>query len=82
MFTGLIQKIKLITFAAFIMVSINIESQQIISLYQEAVPNSMPYQMKKITGDENGKLMCVRNITKPASIIYLTEAEMTLKEKE
>ena len=60
------------------MVSINLESQQIISLYQEAFPNSIPYPMKKITGEEKGNLMCVRNITKPASIIYLTEAEMTL----
>ena len=42
----------------------------------------MPYPMKKITDEENGKLMCVRNSTKPASIIYLTDAEMILKEKE
>jgi hypothetical protein len=40
----------------------------------------MPYPMKKITGDKNGKLMCVRNSTKPASIIYLKDAEMILKE--
>ena len=63
-------------------VSINLESQQIISLYKEVFPNSMPYKMKKITGEENGNFMCVRNSTKPALIIYLIDADMTWKEKE
>ena len=63
------------------MISIHLESQQIIGLYQVEVPNSKPYPMKEITDEEIENLMYVRNITKPALTIYLTDAEMIWKEK-
>lgn len=67
---------KLFSLVVFLMVSIHLESQQIIGLYQVEVPNSKPYPMKKITDEEIENLMYVRNITKPALTIYLTDAEM------
>ncbi len=56
---------KLISLLVFLTISIHLESQKTIGLYQVEVPTDKPY---------------VRNITKPTLTIYLTDAEIILKE--
>lgn len=67
---------KQICLVLFLMVSLQLAAQQIITLYPTAVPNSKPYPMKEITDVENGNLVFVRNITQPTLTIYLPDKKI------
>ena len=67
---------KQIALVVFLMVSVQLAAQQIITLYPAAVPNSKPNPMKEITDVENGNLVYVRNITQPTLTIYLPDKKI------
>jgi len=67
---------KQIALVIFLMVSVQLAAQQIITLYPSTVPNSKPNPMKEITDVENGNLVYVRNITQPTLTIYLPDKKI------
>ena len=73
---------KQISLIVFLMVSLHLAAQQIITLYPAAVTNTKPYPMKEINDVEKGHLVYVRNITQPTLTNYLTDAVMIWKEKQ
>lgn len=48
-------------------------AQQILPLYQNQIPNSLPYQMKEITMENKGVLVGYRSISQPTLSIYLPD---------
>ncbi len=63
-------KVALITILLF-SYFLNGYAQKIIPLYSEPVPNSIPYDMKEITLNRNGKFAGYKSISKPTLEIYL-----------
>ena len=62
----------------FLMVSMHLEAQQIIDLYQDAIPNSKPYPMKEIVTEKNGQIAWIQKVSKPTLTIYQPDKEIAL----
>lgn len=45
------------TFILFFIICLHLEAQQIIPLYQSAIPNSRPYKMKEELIERDGMLI-------------------------
>jgi len=56
-----------------ILLSFRIAAQETIPLYPQAIPNSIPYPMKEVKMEQNGKFLGYRNISKPTLAIYLPD---------
>ncbi len=52
-------------------VALHLASQEIIPLYPGAIPNSIPYQMKEVKEERDGKFYGYMNVSKPTLEIYL-----------
>lgn len=70
---------KQITIALAMMISIQVEAQQIIDLYPAAIPNSKPYQMKEIITEKDGQITWIKKVSKPTMTIYLPDKETATK---
>lgn len=64
---------KQIVLLVIIGISMQLQAQKIIALYQGAIPNSTSYDMKEI--DMKGDVYIVRNVSKPTMAVYLPEKE-------
>ncbi len=53
----------------------NLQAQEVISLYEGAIPNSIAYPMKEVTMNWDGQFGGYRNISKPTLEIYLPSKE-------
>jgi acetyl esterase/lipase len=56
--------------------SISSEAQKTISLYPEAIPNSVNYNLKEITEESNGRISVYKNVSKPTLTVYLPNNEI------
>jgi len=57
----------------FIFASLHLAAQETIPLYPGAIPNSIPYQMKEVRMDNDGKFLGYRNVSQPTLAIYLPD---------
>ena len=62
-------------FLLFLIVSLQVQAQQIIPLYTAAIPNSKPYPMKEVTMERDGLLIGYRSIAAPTLAIYLPDQQ-------
>lgn len=67
---------KQIIFLLVLIISMQLEAQQIIDLYPTSIPNSKPYYMKEIPTVKNGRITWIENVSKPTLSIYLPEKEI------
>ncbi|WP_339924443.1 alpha/beta hydrolase [uncultured Cyclobacterium sp.] len=67
---------KAITLMLFLIVSIQLEAQQIVDLYPNAIPNSKPYSMIEEVIEKNGQVSWIKKVSKPTLTIYQPEKEM------
>lgn len=63
-------------FILFLIVSLQVQAQQIISLYPAAIPNSKPYPMKEVTMERDGLLIGYRSIAAPTLAVYLPDQQI------
>ena len=63
-------------FLLFLIVSLQVQAQQIIPLYTAAIPNSKPYPMKEVTMERDGLLIGYRNIAAPTLAVYLPDQQI------
>lgn len=54
----------------FLIISSNLEAQQIMDLYPESIPNSKPYAMKEEVIEDNGRIAWLKNVSKPTLTSY------------
>jgi len=59
--------------ALFLLAFQNLNAQQIINLYPEAIPNSKPYLMKEVTVEDHGRFYGYRNISIPTLTVFLPD---------
>jgi acetyl esterase/lipase len=62
-------------FLLFLIVSLQVQAQQIIPLYPAAIPNSKPYPMKEVTMVRDGLLIGYRSIAAPTLAVYLPDQQ-------
>ena len=58
---------------ALIFTAVRLNAQQPISLYEGAIPNSIPYAMQEIRMENNGLFLGYRSIAQPTLAIYLPD---------
>ena len=63
-------------FLLFLIVSLQVQAQQIIPLYTAVIPNSKPYPMKEVTMERDGLLIGYRNIAAPTLAVYLPDQQI------
>src|SRR5674476_93439 len=63
-------------FILFLIVSMQVHAQEIISLYPAAIPNSKPYPMKEVTMERDGLLIGYRSIAEPTLAVYLPDQQI------
>jgi len=63
-------------FILFLIVSLQVQAQEIISLYPAAIPNSKPYPMKEVTMERDGLLIGYRSIAEPTLAVYLPDQQI------
>ncbi len=63
-------------FILFLIVSLQVQAQQIISLYPAAIPNSKPYPMKEVKMERDGLLIGYRSIAVPTLAVYLPDQQI------
>lgn len=66
----------IITLFLFISFALNLNAQEIIPLYQGAIPNSKPYQMKEIEMKVDGLFYGYKKTSKPTLTVYLPQKEL------
>lgn len=54
----------------FLIISSNLEAQQIMDLYPESIPNSKPYAMKEEVIEDKGRIAWLKNVSKPTLTSY------------
>lgn len=54
----------------FLIISSNLEAQQIMDLYPESIPNSKPYAMQEEVIEDNGRIAWLKNVSKPTLTRY------------
>lgn len=59
----------------FLIVSLQVQAQQIIPLYTAAIPNSKPYPMKEVMMERDGLLIGYRSIAAPTLAVYLPDQQ-------
>lgn len=57
----------------FTLLNLNLTAQKTIPLYQKVIPQSIPYQMKEVIEERNGKFYGYQNVSKPSLEIYLPD---------
>ncbi len=67
---------KKVILLVFVLVSLNLNAQKIISLYQGAIPNSKPYEMKEIEMEDNGQFFGYQKTSEPSLAIYLPDKKI------
>jgi len=67
---------KQIALILFLIVSIQLEAQQIVDLYPTSIPNSNPYPMKEIVTFKNGHISWVKSVSKPTLTLYHPKKEI------
>ena len=60
----------------FLFLSFHLVAQETIPLYPGAIPNSIPYQMKEVRMDNDGKFLGYRNISQPTLAVYLPDKQI------
>lgn len=60
----------------FVLMSTQLNAQQIIKLYPGATPNSKPYTMKEIIEEEKGEIAWIRKISEPRLTVFLPDEKM------
>lgn len=65
-----------ITFFLFVSIALNLNAQEIIPLYQGAIPNSKPYQMKEIEMEIDGQFYGYQKTSEPTLTVYLPDKEI------
>jgi acetyl esterase/lipase len=68
-------KVKQLLIIFILISAIHANAQQIINLYPNEIPNSIPYAMKEIRMEKDGLLIGFRNISIPTLEIYLPDAQ-------
>ncbi|HZK92934.1 MAG TPA: alpha/beta hydrolase [Prolixibacteraceae bacterium] len=66
-------------FILFLIVSLQVQAQEIISLYPAAIPNSKPYPMKEVTMERDGLLIGYRSIAAPTLAVYLPDQQLATR---
>lgn len=61
---------KQIALILFLIISSNLEAQQIMDLYPESIPNSKPYAMQEEVIEENGRIAWIKNVSVPTLTSY------------
>lgn len=64
---------KQVALLLFLMVSLQMQAQQIIDLYSSTIPNSKDYSMKEKLLERDGGLFGYQNVWKPTLAIYLPD---------
>ena len=64
---------KVVTILFLLLVTLHLVAQETIPLYPGAIPNSIPYQMKEVKMEQDGKLLGYRNISQPTLAVYLPD---------
>ena len=54
----------------FLIISSNLEAQQIMDLYPENIPNSKAYAMQEEVIEDNGRIAWLKNVSKPTLTSY------------
>ena len=72
-------KISKKLFYFFILVTLNLNAQKIISLYPGEVPNSKPCQNIEVTSEMDGKPYEFRNVSKPTLTLYLPDKKIATR---
>lgn len=67
---------KKILIILILLISAQLQAQQIISLYQGKIPNSTDYAMKEIRLENDGQFIGYRNISQPTLAVYLPEKSL------
>ncbi len=67
---------KQVTLLLFLITSVQLKAQQIIDLYPNSIPNSLPYEMKEVSTVEDGKIMWLRKVSKPTLLTYFPDKEI------
>lgn len=67
---------KLLTSIFLLFISFQLHAQQIIPLYQAAIPNSTSYSMKEKKMEDNGTFYGYSNISKPTLAVYLPDQKL------
>ena len=66
---------KLISIALFFL-SFQLAAQDAIPLYPSTIPNSIPYPMKEVRMERDGKFLGYRNISEPTLAVYLPDEKI------
>jgi len=64
---------KLTAFILLLIITLQLQAQQILSLYPGVIPNSKSYRMKEIKMERNELLTGYRNISEPTLAAYLPD---------
>ncbi len=70
----MLKRIRLVSFSVILLAG-SLKGQETISLYEGAIPNSIPYNMREVTMNWNGQFGGYNSISKPTLEIYLPVSE-------
>jgi acetyl esterase/lipase len=65
--------VKIFVALFLLFVSVQLSAQETIPLYPSTIPNSIPYQMKEIRTEQDGKLLFYNKVSQPTLTVYLPD---------
>jgi acetyl esterase/lipase len=67
---------KVVSTLFLLFATLHLVAQETIPLYPAAIPNSLPYQMKEVRMEQDGKFLGYHNISQPTLAVYLPDRKI------
>lgn len=67
---------KQVIIVLVLIISMQLEAQQVIDLYPTSIPNSKPFHMEEVVTEKNGQIIWVKNVSKPTLTIHLPDKKI------